>query len=114
MQLFGPRLPYRVIEKSPIVMRDNSVVILMRFCVWNQVYKAKWNGTDVAVKVLHDQSEKQKQEFIREANILRDLRFDNVVSYYGCAFSGNEVGMLCCSFIPKTEVLTYIETHIFK
>lgn len=46
----------------------------------------------MAVKVLHDQSEKRKVEFANEANILKTLRFENVVSYYGCAFHGIEVG----------------------
>lgn len=57
-----------------------------------QVYKAKWNGTVVAVKVLNDNSESQRAQFVKEANMLQALRYPNVVSYMGCAISDdNEV-----------------------
>lgn len=59
-----------------------------------QVYKANWKGTTVAVKVLNDNSDCQRLEFVREANMLQALRYPNVVSYLGCAISDqNEV---CC------------------
>ena len=57
-----------------------------------QVYKAKWNGTAVAVKVLSNNSESQREAFVKEANMLQALRYPNVVRYLGCAISDqNEV-----------------------
>jgi len=57
-----------------------------------QVYKAKWNGTVVAVKVLTNNSDSQREAFVKEANMLQALRYPNVVSYLGCAISDqNEV-----------------------
>ena len=52
-----------------------------------QVFKAQWNGAEAAVKILHDQGEKQKTEFLHEASILKGLRHPNVVDYFGLAFS---------------------------
>lgn len=52
-----------------------------------QVFKAQWNGAEAAVKILHDQGEKQKAEFLHEASILKGLRHPNVVDYFGLAFS---------------------------
>lgn len=56
------------------------------------MYKAKWNGTVVAVKVLSNNSESQREAFVKEANMLQALRYPNVVTYLGCAISDqNEV-----------------------
>ena len=52
-----------------------------------QVFKAQWNGAEAAVKILHDQGDKQKAEFLHEAAMLRALRHPNVVDYFGLAFS---------------------------
>ena len=61
----------------------------------SQVFKAQWNGAEAAVKILHDQGEKQKTEFLHEATMLKSLRHPNVVDYFGLAFSEkDEVGTL--------------------
>ena len=39
------------------------------------------------MKILHDQGEKQKTEFLHEATMLKSLRHPNVVDYFGLAFS---------------------------
>ena len=39
------------------------------------------------MKILHDQGEKQKAEFLHEATMLKGLRHPNVVDYFGLAFS---------------------------
>ena len=56
----------------------------------SQVFKAQWNGAEAAVKILHDQGEKQKAEFLHEATILKGLRHPNVVDYFGLAFSDKD------------------------
>ena len=59
------------------------------------MFKAQWNGAEAAVKILHDQGEKQKTEFLHEATMLKSLRHPNVVDYFGLAFSEkDEVGTL--------------------
>ena len=39
------------------------------------------------MKILHDQGEKQKADFLHEASMLKGLRHPNVVDYFGLAFS---------------------------
>ncbi|BDA51316.1 Mitogen-activated protein kinase kinase kinase 11 [Coccomyxa sp. Obi] len=54
---------------------------------FGKVYKANWNGTTVAVKVLSNNSDSQRAAFVREANMLQTLCYPNVVSYLGCAIT---------------------------
>lgn len=49
------------------------------------------------MKVLHDQGEKQKSEFLHEATMLKGLRHPNVVDYFGLAFS--EKDEVCDYFV---------------
>ena len=62
---------------------ENALYIL-------QVFKAQWNGAEAAVKILHDQGDKQKTEFLHEATMLKSLRHPNVVDYFGLAFSAKD------------------------
>ena len=65
-----------------------------------QVFKAQWNGAEAAVKILHDQGEKQKAEFLHEATILKGLRHPNVVDYFGLAFSDKDE-VRACATLPS-------------
>ena len=53
------------------------------------------------MKILHDQGEKQKAEFLHEASILKGLRHPNVVDYFGLAFS--EKDEVCRKRLPFTK-----------
>ena len=66
----------------------------------SQVFKAQWNGAEAAVKILHDQGEKQKAEFLHEASILKGLRHPNVVDYFGLAFSDKDE-VRACAVLPS-------------
>ena len=65
-----------------------------------QVFKAQWNGAEAAVKILHDQGEKQKADFLHEATILKGLRHPNVVDYFGLAFSDKDE-VRACTALPS-------------
>ncbi|BDA51291.1 probable LEAF RUST 10 DISEASE-RESISTANCE LOCUS RECEPTOR-LIKE PROTEIN [Coccomyxa sp. Obi] len=53
-----------------------------------QVYKGRWRGVLVAVKVL-DSNESQ-EELLREASILRRLRHTNIVQFLGLATNDSD------------------------
>ena len=48
-----------------------------------QVYKARWYGTLVAVKVLMSEEPEEVEAFKHEAAVLEQLRHLHIVSYYG-------------------------------
>ena len=48
-----------------------------------QVYKARWYGTLVAVKVLISEEPEEVEAFKHEAAVLEQLRHLHIVSYYG-------------------------------
>ncbi|BDA51311.1 probable LRR receptor-like serine/threonine-protein kinase at C-terminar half [Coccomyxa sp. Obi] len=66
---------------------------------FGKVYKANWNGTTVAVKVLSNNSDSQRAAFVREANMLQALCYPNVVSYLGCAITDHNQMMLVLEFM---------------
>lgn len=55
-----------------------------------QVYKGRWRGVLVAVKVLHCTSKEHQEELLREAAILRRLRHPNVVNFLGLGTNDND------------------------
>ena len=50
-----------------------------------QVYKGRWNGVLVAVKVLNTSTEEVMEDFQRECAILERLRHPNIIKYFGSA-----------------------------
>jgi serine/threonine protein kinase len=48
-----------------------------------QVYKGRWAGTLVAVKVMSGQDAVQKQQFQQEVELLMQLRHPCIVNYLG-------------------------------
>ena len=55
----------------------------------SQVYKARWQGTLVAVKILHaDESKEssQQDDFKKEVAMLEGLRHTHIVNYLGHLF----------------------------
>lgn len=55
-----------------------------------QVYKGRWRGVLVAVKVLHHSSKENYDDLMREAAILRRLRHPNVVNFLGLGTNDND------------------------
>ncbi len=50
-----------------------------------QVYKGRWNGVLVAVKVLNDNAAEGMKNFQQECAILERLRHPNIVKFFGTA-----------------------------
>ena len=50
-----------------------------------QVYKGRWNGVLVAVKVLNTAAAEVLEDFHRECAILERLRHPNIIKYFGTA-----------------------------
>ena len=50
-----------------------------------QVYKGRWNGVLVAVKVLNAAAAEVVEDFQRECAILERLRHPNIIKYFGTA-----------------------------
>ncbi|KAK9843548.1 hypothetical protein WJX81_008198 [Elliptochloris bilobata] len=66
---------------------------------FGEVYLARWNYTEVAVKVLHvGENIRQQEEFRREAELLRALRHPNVVMYLGSCLVPGQQNMVVMEF----------------
>ena len=50
-----------------------------------QVYKGRWNGVLVAVKILKAVATEGLDDFRRECSILERLRHPNIIKYFGMA-----------------------------
>ncbi len=51
-----------------------------------QVYKARWQGLLVAVKILNAEESAQQEEFKKEVAMLEALRHPHIVNYLGHLF----------------------------
>ena len=59
-----------------------------------QVYKARWQGLLVAVKILSAEESAQQEEFKKEVAMLEALRHPHIVNYLGHIFQeSGEVGV---------------------
>ena len=65
-----------------------------------QVYKGKWRGLVVAVKILTSTDLVQQAQFREETKLLESLRHPHVVNYLGHIFKEDEevcIGLtICC------------------
>lgn len=52
---------------------------------FGQVYKCKWKGTIVAMKVF--ESDEDNESFLREASLLNTLKHPNIITFFGVSFS---------------------------
>ena len=60
-----------------------------------QVYKARWQGLLVAVKILSAEDSSQQDDFRKEVAMLEGLRHTHIVNYLGHLFQeSGEVRML--------------------
>ena len=77
---------------------------------YGDVYKATWHGKEVALKQLHLKtlSPTLQEEFMREAEIMAQCQFPNVVSLYGIC---TEVGhhSLVIQYMPKGSLRSVLE-----
>ena len=80
------------------VDQPRSAVLQQRQCACVQVYKARWHGTLVAVKVLKSEDPDEAEAFTRETSILENLHHLHVVAYYDHILTEDgTVGPLSCA-----------------
>ena len=65
-----------------------------------QVYKGRWNGVLVAVKVLKAGATEDLDDFRRECSILERLRHPNIIKYFGMA--SNAEGQVSCAPLARS------------
>ena len=58
----------------------------------SQVYKARWQGLLVAVKILNAEESAQQEEFKKEVAMLEALRHPHIVNYLGHLFQESGEG----------------------
>lgn len=67
-------------------LRSRSSSFQGLYGIWDlQVYKGRWNGMLVAVKVLHTSVGEAMSDFQRECAVLERLRHSHVIMYLGMA-----------------------------
>ncbi|KAJ1272719.1 hypothetical protein BS78_06G223900 [Paspalum vaginatum] len=73
------------------------------------VYRADWNGSDVAVKVLMDQDvgEAQLKEFLREIAIMKRVRHPNVVLFMGAVTKSPHLSIVT-EYLPRGSLFRLI------
>ncbi|WVZ87062.1 hypothetical protein U9M48_033757 [Paspalum notatum var. saurae] len=73
------------------------------------VYRADWNGSDVAVKVLMDQDvgEAQLKEFLREIAIMKRVRHPNVVLFMGAVTKCPHLSIVT-EYLPRGSLFRLI------
>ena len=64
-----------------------------------QVYKARWQGLLVAVKILNADDTSQQDDFRKEVAMLEGLRHTHIVNYLGHIFQ--ESGEARMPLMPK-------------
>lgn len=76
---------------------------------YGEVYRADWNGTEVAVKKFLDQdfSGDALDEFRREVRIMRRLRHDNVVTFMGAVTRPPNLSIVT-EFLPRGSLYRII------
>ncbi|BDA51310.1 probable serine/threonine-protein kinase DDB_G0281745 at C-terminar half [Coccomyxa sp. Obi] len=69
-----------------------------------KVYKGRWRGVLVAVKVLHHASKEHQEDLLKEAAILRRLRHPNVVKFLGLGTNGSDEVMMITEFMQGGDL----------
>ena len=79
-----------------------------------QVYKGRWNGVLVAVKILKAGAAEDLGDFRRECSILERLRHPNIIKYFGMA--SNAEGQVSCAQLARScsqgSLMIGIPTHM--
>ncbi|BDA51317.1 probable serine/threonine-protein kinase DDB_G0281745 at C-terminar half [Coccomyxa sp. Obi] len=71
---------------------------------YGKVYKGRWRGVLVAVKVLHRASSENQEDLLKEAAILRRLRHPNVVKFLGLGTNGSDQVMMITEFMQGGDL----------
>ena len=78
-----------------------------------QVYKGRWNGVLVAVKVLNTAAAEVLEDFHRECAILERLRHPNIIKYFGTASNAEGQVSTHPGFTPPDAIdITALWCHI--
>lgn len=74
------------------------------------VYKGKYRDTDIAIKVIKDQT--TIKEFFKEAAVMSTLNHPNLLKLFGIVFSDNRQEIyLVTEYMPKGSLLDYLITR---
>ena len=84
---------------------------------FGQVFLGVWNGKSVAIKKFNVKDKHNLKyslnKFIKEINIISNLRHPNVVLYMGASINKNEYYMIS-EYIPKGSLFDYIHVQKYK
>ena len=69
------------LQAQALHYKPHNIALQQAVCIL-QVYKARWHGTLVAVKVLKSEDPDEAEAFSRETSILENLHHLHVVAYY--------------------------------
>jgi len=75
---------------------------------YGAVYKGKWRGSLVAIKMLLNVSSKGVEAFEMEANLMKSIRpHSNVVMFQGISFHEDQI-LIVAEFLPKGNLWIYV------
>ena len=84
---------------------------------YGEVFKAQWMGTRVAVKRFGKRymSRKALKDFIKEIEMLNQLRHPNIVLYMGVSFDRNRMYYMVTEFVSRGSLfeLLHQNKHCF-
>ena len=75
------------------------------------MYKGRWNGVLVAVKILNAPAAEVMEDFQRECTILERLRHPNIIKYFGTA-SNAEGNVSRLSSVSLPEQICPYDSHM--
>lgn len=90
MTLSNPEVILGGLRKSQLFWQLKAMQVNVNCRGHMQVYKARWSGAIVAVKVLTSELQECQEDFKWEAALLAKLRHPNIVSFLGVAMSADE------------------------
>jgi serine/threonine protein kinase len=73
---------------------------------YGEVFKAKWMGTNVAVKRFSRKCKEKKSiiDFIKEIEIVNQLRHPNIIFYLGVSFDENDQYFMVTEYVQKGSI----------
>ena len=90
------------------VLKDVEIGKVIGEGAFGEVYKAKWNNIDVALKSTKGED---LQDFQNELQIMLDLRHPNILPFYGLYFKDEYHPMIVTEFMNRGDLLHLLQTE---